>query len=128
MRIRKIQKEEKKNESLLNLIGHLVVSVVALLVVEAIIPGFTLIDLKTAVITAVLIGVVNTFIRPVLQLVALPISILTLGLTAFLINVALLLLVAKIVPGFEIDSFFIACVASIVLSLVTTFLHKIARV
>lgn len=129
MRRRIIQKtENKKGESVLHLIGQLVVNVVALLVVEAVVPGFTLVDLKTALITAVVLGVVNTFIRPILQLVALPISILTLGLAAFLINVALLLLVDKLIIGFEISSFFVAAIASIVLSLVTAFLHKIARV
>ena len=119
--------ENKKRESVLHLIGQLVVNVVALLVVEAVVPGFTLIDIKTAVITAIVLGVVNTFIRPVLQLIALPISLLTLGLTAFLINVALLLLVDKLIDGFEIDSFVIAAIASIVLSLVTAFLHKLAK-
>ena len=119
--------ETKKRESVLHLIGQLVVNVVALLVVEAVVPGFTLIDIKTAVITAIVLGVVNTFIRPVLQLIALPISLLTLGLTAFLINVALLLLVDKLIDGFEIDSFVIAAIASVVLSLVTAFLHKLAK-
>lgn len=129
MRIRKLQNQEnKKGESVLHLLGQLLVSVVALLVVEAVVPGFTLVDLKTAMITAVVLGVVNTFIRPILQLIALPISLLTLGLTAFLINVALLLLVDRLITGFEISSFFVAAIASIVLSLVTAFLHKLARV
>lgn len=123
-----IERQEKnKNSNLFRLLGELIVNVVALLVVETIVPGVELSDLKTAFIAAIVIGVVNTFIRPILQLIALPISLLTLGLTAFLINVGLLLLVSKIVPGFEISSFLVACFASIVLSLVTSFLHKIAR-
>lgn len=127
MRRQKRQKS-KRQESLLNLLGQLIVNVVALLVVEAIIPGFVLADLQTAFIAAIAIGVVNTFIRPVLQLVALPISILTLGLVAFLINVSLLLFVAYLVPGFEISSFFVAAISSAALSLTSAFLHKIARV
>jgi len=126
--MRKLTRDKaRKRESILNMLGQLTVNVVALLVVESIIPGFMLADLQTAFIAAIVIGVVNTFIRPILQIIALPITILTLGLMAFFINVGLLLLVAKIVPGFEISSFFVAAIASVVLSLVTAFLHKIAK-
>jgi putative membrane protein len=106
---------------------RLAVNVFALLVVEYLVPGFILKDLWTAIIAAVVIGVVNTFIRPVLQLIALPVSILTFGLTAFFINVLLLWLTSRFVPGFEITSFTTAIIASIVLSLVSWFLHKLAR-
>jgi len=108
-------------------LGHLVVNTVALLVVEYIIPGFTLLDLRTALVAAIVIGVVNTFIRPILQIIALPISILTLGIAAFFVNVLLLWGVSYVVPGFTIDSFLTATVASIVLSLVSAFLHKLAK-
>ena len=119
--------KEQKRSNLFRLLGELIVNVVALLVVEAVLPGFELVDLKAAFITAIVIGVVNTFIRPILQFIALPFSILTLGLVAFLINVGLLMLVSKVVPGFTISSFFVAALASIALSLVTSFLHKIAK-
>lgn len=111
----------------MKVIVRLGVNVFALLVVEYLVPGFYLADLWTAVVAAIVIGVVNTFIKPVLQLIALPISLLTLGLSAFLINVALLWGTARFVPGFRIDSFTTAVIASVVLSLVTWFLHKLAR-
>lgn len=122
-----LRKKQKKQESVFDLFGRLIINVVALLVVEAIIPGFTLTDLQSAFIAAIIIGVTNTFIRPVFQLIALPISILTLGLFAFVVNVLLLMGVASIVPGFEIDGFLTAAVSSVVLSMVTTFLHKMAE-
>jgi putative membrane protein len=106
---------------------RLAVNVFALLVVEYLVPGFHLASLTTAIVAAVVIGVVNTFIRPILQLIALPISILTFGITAFLINVALLWGTSKFVPGFEIASFTTAIIASVVLSLVSWFLHRLAR-
>jgi len=98
-----------------------------LLIVSYLVPGFYFVDLWTTIVTAVVIGVVNTFIKPVLQIVALPISILTFGIAAFLINVFLLWGVSFIVPGFEIESFMTAVIASIVLSLVTIFLHKLSE-
>lgn len=111
----------------MKLIIRLAINVFALLVVEYLVPGFALSSLWTAVVAAVVIGIVNTFIKPILQLIALPISILTLGIGAFLINVLLLWGTSKLVPGFYIASFITAVVASIVLSLVTWFLHKLAH-
>ena len=111
----------------MKLIGKLLINVVALIVVEYIIPGFVLADLRTTLVAAVVIGVVNTFIRPVLQLIALPISIVTLGISAFLINVCLLWFSAKIVPGFEIDGFLTAAIASIALALVSAFLNRLTK-
>jgi putative membrane protein len=110
----------------MKLIIRLAINVFALLVVEYLVPGFFLADLTSAVVAAVVIGVVNTFIRPIIQLIALPITLLTFGITAFLINVVLLWLTSKFVPGFEIASFTTAIIASIVLTFVSWFLHKLA--
>lgn len=110
----------------MKLIIRLAINVFALLVVEYLVPGFELSGYQAAIVAAVVIGVANTFIRPILQLIALPISILTFGISAFLINVFLLWGVAYVVPGFEIASFLTAVVAAIVLSLVSWFLHKLA--
>jgi putative membrane protein len=111
----------------MRLVIRLAINVFALLVVEYLVPGFILKDLWTAVVAAIVIGIVNTFIKPVLQLIALPISILTLGIGAFLINVLLLWGTSRIVPGFFIANFTAAVLGSIVLSLTTWFLHKLAR-
>lgn len=110
----------------MKLIIRLAVNVFALLVVEYLIPGFHLANIWTAVVAAVAIGIVNTIIKPILQLIALPISLLTFGVVAFLINVFLLWGTAMLVPGFVIANFTTAILASIVLSLVSWFLHKLA--
>lgn len=110
----------------MNLLVRLAINVFALLIVEYLVPGFRLSGLWTAIVAAVAIGVVNTFIKPILQLIALPISLLTFGIGAFLINVLLLWGTSKAVPGFEISNFTTALIASVVLALVTWFLHKIS--
>lgn len=110
----------------MKLLIRLVINVFALLIVEYLVPGFELIGYQAAIVAAVVIGIVNTFIKPILQIIALPISILTFGIAAFLINVTLLWLVARIVPGFTITSFLTAVIASIVLALVSWFLNKLA--
>ena len=111
----------------MHLIMRLAINVFALFVVEYLVPGFKLAGIETAIVAAIVIGIVNTLIKPILQLIALPISILTFGITAFLINVGLLYLTSKVIPGFIIASFTTAIMASIVLSLVSWFLNKLAR-
>ena len=111
----------------MKLIIKLAINVFALFVVEYLVPGFVLQSFWTAVVAAVAIGIVNTLIKPVLQLIALPISILTLGIGAFLINVLLLWGTSRLVPGFYIAGFWTAVFASILLSLVTWVLHKLAK-
>lgn len=111
----------------MKIIVRLAINVFALLVVEYLVPGFHLNNFWTAIVAAVVVGIVNTFIKPVLQLIALPISILTFGISAFLINVFLLWGVSKIVPGFIIANFGVAVIASIALSFTSWFLHKLSR-
>lgn len=110
----------------MKLLIRLGANVLALLVVEYLVPGFKLSGYEAAIVAAIVIGVVNTFIRPILQIIALPISLLTFGISAFLINVVLLWGVSIVVPGFEIASFVTAIIAALVLSLVSWFLHKLA--
>jgi putative membrane protein len=123
----KKHKTNRGTASFGRLLFNLTVNTFALLVVAYLVPGFVLENIQTAVVTAIVMGVVNTFLRPIVQFLALPFTIVTLGIAAFLINVGFLMLVAAIVPGFNIDSFLTAALASILLTLVTWFLHKISR-
>lgn len=110
----------------MHLVARLGINVFALFIVEYLVPGFKLANFWAAIVAAVVIGIVNTLIKPILQLIALPVSILTFGISAFLINVFLLWGTAKVVPGFEIEGFTTALLASFVLSLVSWFLHRLA--
>ena len=111
----------------MKLLIKLALNTFTLLIVAYLVPGFYLANLWAGIVAAVVIGIVNTFIKPVLQIVAFPISIITFGIAAFLINVFLLWGVSFIVPGFDIENFFTAVIASIVLSLVSMFLHKLSE-
>ena len=111
----------------MKLLIKLALNTFTLLIVAYLVPGFYLADLWAGIVAGVVIGIVNTFIKPVLQIVAFPISIITFGIAAFLINVFLLWGVSFIVPGFDIENFFTAVIASIVLSLVSMFLHKLSE-
>ena len=111
----------------MKLIIKIALNIFALLIVAYIIPGFNFESFWATIVTAVVIGVVNVYIKPVLQIIFIPLTIVTFGITAFLINVVLLWFVSYLVPGFEIASFTTAAIASIALSLVSMFLHKLSE-
>lgn len=73
----------------------------------------------------VIIALINTFVKPVLQLVTLPINFLTVGLFSFVLNALLLMLAGWITPGLEVDGFLSALLGSIVLSIFSVGISKI---
>jgi putative membrane protein len=111
----------------MKLLIKLFLNIFTLWIVSYIVPGFEFDSTQALVVTAVVVGVVNTFIKPVLQIIFIPISIITFGVTAFLINVVLLWGVSFIVPGFEIINFWTAVISSVLLSLVSLFLNKLSQ-
>lgn len=111
----------------MKLLIRLTLNVFTLLIVSYLVPGFEFTGLWATIVAAVVIGVINTFIKPVLQIIFIPLTIITFGITAFLINVVLLWATSFVVPGFEIASFTTAIIGSIVLSLVSMFLHKLGE-
>jgi|SRR3989344_5315227 len=111
----------------MRLLIKLLLNIFTLMIVAYLVPGFYFETLWATIVTAIVIGVVNTFIKPILQIIFLPLSIVTFGITAFLINVVLLWGVSFIVPGFEIADFLTAIIGSIVLALVSMFLHKLSE-
>lgn len=101
------------------------VSAFAILVTAYLLPGVHVQSLTAALVAAVVLGVINAFIKPILIILTLPINILTLGLFTFVINALVIILTADIVPGFKVDGFWWALLFSIVLSLINSFLHKL---
>ena len=97
------------------LLVHLVVSALLLWLVSVIVPGIHLAGFGHALLAALVLGVVNTLVRPALFLVTLPITILTLGLFLIVVNALMLLLTSAIVPGFVVSSFGAAVLGGILL-------------
>lgn len=96
----------------------------ALLFIAWIIPGIHIEGFRAALLSAFVIGLVNVFIRPLFVIITIPITILTLGLFIFIINALLFLLVAKVVPGFQVDGFLSALLGSILLSIISLFINR----
>lgn len=104
---------------MISIIIRWLIITVAILLSAAVIPGIRVDSITTGFVAAGLLGLINTFIRPVLILLTLPLNILTLGIFSFVINAFLLKLVAHFVAGLEVESFLAAFLGALVISFVT---------
>ena len=89
----------------------------ALIFTSWVVPGIEVSSFLNAMFVVVIIALINTFIKPLLQIITLPINILTLGLFSLVINALLLMLAGYITPGFEVEGFLSALFGSLLLSL-----------
>lgn len=111
--------------SLLSIILSILISSVAVFVTAQILPGVHMDNFGSALIAAIVLGVINTFIRPILLLLTLPINVLTLGLFTLVIVALCVLLASAIVPGFRVDGFWWALAFGLVLWIVNSFLFSL---
>jgi putative membrane protein len=107
-------------------LGRWILSALAIGITAYLIPSVS-VTLTGAFVLAIVLGIINTFIKPVILLLALPLTILTLGIFSLLVNGLLILLTAYIVPGFAVHGFLSALVFAVVLSLVNAFFHVLGR-
>jgi len=103
---------------------HWVVSALAILISAYVLPGVHVDGFLSALIVAVVIGVINVFLRPILIMFTLPLTVLTLGLFVLVINGILIMLAAYVVPGFAVDGFLSAFLFGIVLAVVSAVLQS----
>lgn len=109
----------------MNLIIRLLVTAVVAFSLTKFLSGVQFLDFQTAVVFAIVFGLLNTFVKPVLKIVGLPISILSLGLFSLVINAVVMLLADHFVEGMSIDGFLWALVFSIALSTISSIINKI---
>jgi putative membrane protein len=105
------------------------VTAVALLITAQIVPGFSVKNFAAALVAAVILGLVNAIVRPIVVFFTLPLTIFTLGLFLFVINAIMLLVVSYLTPGFGlvITGFVPALLGSIVLAIVVSVLNLFVR-
>lgn len=102
----------------------ILLSTIAVFVTARILPGVHVTDFGHALVIAVVLGVINAFIRPILLILTLPINILTLGLFTFVVMGLCVMLATLIVPGFVVDGFFWAMAFAFVFAVFNFFLEK----
>jgi Predicted membrane protein len=102
---------------------HILFSALAIFVAVYFIPGVAVDKWETYLILTIVFGAINIFVKPVLTLLTLPLSIITLGLFSIVINALMVMLADKIVPGFSVDGFLSALFFGLVFG-VTSFVLK----
>ncbi len=111
----------------MNLLIRLIITTIAVLVTDLLLPGVRAEDFVTGLLVAVVLSLLNTFLRPVLVLLTLPVSVVTLGLFLLVINAGMVMLAARIVDGFQVDGWWWALGFSIILSIVQGFLQGLDK-
>ena len=104
-----------------------IINTLAILCAAYILPGVHITDFFTAFVLAVVLGIINIIFKPLLIIFTLPITVLTLGFFTLVINALLILLAAKIVPGFRVDGFWWAFLFSLVFSTINSFFNRIVK-
>jgi putative membrane protein len=106
-------------------IGKILVTAVAALIVSYLLPGVNINDSVTAILLAVVLALLNGIVKPILIVLTIPITILTLGLFLLVINILIIKWAAAIVPGFTVKGWWSALLFSLLLSLATAFIESL---
>ncbi|MCE3281845.1 MAG: phage holin family protein [Chitinophagaceae bacterium] len=113
----------------MNIIGKFFISTIttslAVLLAAYILPGVEVNDPMTAIVVAILLGLLNTFVKPILVLLTIPITIVTLGLFLLVINVLIIMWVDDIVAGFHLSGWLIALAFSFIVSIIGSVIERV---
>lgn len=111
----------------MNIIIRLLLNALAVFILAHVLEGVRVNGYLGAVIVAIVIAVLNVLVKPLLILLTLPVTIMTLGLFLLAINALIILLADKLVDGFGVSSFLTALLFSILLSILQSILHSIFK-
>ena len=112
---------------MLNLLFRWLLNALALLVVVNVVPGFSIDSIGTVFLAALVLGLLNAIVKPILYWLTLPLTIVTLGLFLIVLNALMLEATDWLIKGFEIRSFWWAMVGALVLSVVSLVTNAIGR-
>ena len=101
---------------------QIIISALSVFVTSYILPGIKIDGFSTALVVAIVLAFLNVFLKPLLILFSIPVTIFTLGLFLLVINALLILIASKLVSGFQVNGFWSALVFSIVLSVINAIL------
>ncbi len=104
----------------MRVIIRLLIYTCAVLLTAWLLPGVRIEEFTTALMVAIALAILNTFLRPILVFLTIPVTIFTLGLFLLVINALIIMLIASVVPGFTVDGFWWALLFSIILSIIAS--------
>jgi putative membrane protein len=102
----------------MGLILKLIINALAVFAASYLLPGVHVKNFTTAIIVAIVLGLLNLILKPILVILTIPITILTLGLFLLIINAIIVLVCSSLVPGFKVDGIIYALLFSLVVSLI----------
>lgn len=108
----------------MNLLISWLVSALVIIVAAYLLPGVHVKSFTAALVAALVIGIINAFLKPFLLILTLPVNIFTFGLFTLVTNALLIMLASAVVPGFIVDSFWWALLFGIALSIINWFIHQ----
>jgi putative membrane protein len=111
----------------MKLISKLLLTALAVIILAKLLPGVSLNNYTTAIIVAAVIAILNVFVKPLLIIFTLPITILTLGLFLLIINAIIILLADRLIDGFGVSSIWTAILFSLLLSFLQSILHSLLK-
>lgn len=109
------------------LILRLIINAFALFIVTYLVKGITVESLLVLIIAALVIGLVNAIVKPIVFWLTLPLTVVTLGLFLIVINGLMLEIAAFFVPGFRIDSFWSAMIGGLILGIISLLTSRIGK-
>jgi putative membrane protein len=111
----------------MKLILRILVTSILVMIISYVMKGVIIDEFTTALSVAIVLGLLNAFVKPILVLFTLPVTIFTLGLFYLVINALMILLCDHLVDGFEVQSFWTAMIFSILLSLSQSIVFKLTN-
>jgi putative membrane protein len=111
----------------MNLLLYFLLTAAAMLGLSKLLPGFRVAGWGPALIAALVFGIVNTIVKPILFVLTLPFTILTLGLFLFVLNMIMLWITAALVPGFQVHGLWTSFIASLALAVVGMLWKALAK-
>ncbi|MAU17336.1 MAG: hypothetical protein CMH46_17555 [Muricauda sp.] len=111
----------------MKLILRLLLNALAVVILSYALPGVGVDSMMTAIIVAIVLSLLNFLVKPILVILTLPITIVTLGLFLLVINAIIILLTSKLIDGFHVTSFWWAIIFSLLLSFLQAILQSILK-
>ncbi len=109
------------------ILNILITAVVVYVLSKLLAPHVAINSVTTAIIFAIVLGILNFIVKPLLILLTIPLTLITLGLFLLVINVIIIMLADKLISGIKIDGFLWTCIFAALLSVVSTLLNKLEK-
>lgn len=111
----------------MNLIIRVLLTAIAVVLLAKLLPGVAVEGFASAIVVAIVIGLLNVFVKPILVILTLPITVVTLGLFLLVINAGIILLADNFIDGFTVTGFWVALLFSLLLSLLQSILFSVLK-